>query len=192
MVLSPFCFAKNSLRYGFNLGLGGAGLSDTVKISGVPTVVQKSEGPGVGSVYVDNLISDDFSYGFECAFGYRFSPFTSGVSFTGLTSRWYVWGPALSEVSLSPEKTTLFSKRYAYFYGLGAGIASASINRRGEAVENLTGSGLYFGPKLGADYSYSKKMSFRYEFQYYSTFLATSKDPTLTEFALQFGVFYFY
>lgn len=181
------------IRYGFGIGYGGAGVKDTVDVNGTLISAEKSEGPGVGSLFVENLFDDNFSMGLEHSFGFRMGPFSAGVSFSGLTSRWYFYGPALFRVDASDERTTFFTKRYALYYGLGAGIANAYLNRTNDAVSNISASGVYFGPKLGADYSYSKQVGFRYEFSYLSTFISTAAtSPKLTELALLFGVFYYY
>lgn len=187
-----FASAKD-IRYGGGFGFGGAGVKDTVLIEGNPTVVEKSEGPGVGSFFVENLLADDYILGLEYTVGFRLGPFSSGVSFLGATSKWYFFGPALFRSAKDETLSALYLKRYALFGGFGAGVAQSNLSRKGESFGAINASGFYFGPKFGVDYSYSKSVSFRYEFNYYSTFIASSPNaPTLTEFALLFGLVYFY
>ena len=190
---SSIAVAKKDIRYGFGLGFGGAGVKDTVNLNGVPTVIQKSEGPGVGTVFVDNLISDSSSLGLEYSFGFRLGPFSAGVSFFGLTWRNYIFGPALFHIDDSDEKTTLYSKQNAWYYGLNTGVATAAITRTNDQVQSLSATGFYLGPKIGIDHPVSIQLSYRFEFEYLSTFFATApKAPSLSKFALQFGIFYFY
>ena len=190
---SSVALAKKDIRYGFGIGFGGAGVKDTVNLNGVSVEVEKSEGPGVGMVFVDNLISDSSSLGLEYSFGFRLAPFSAGVSFFGVTWRSYVFGPALFHIDDSEEKTTLYAKKNAWYYGLNTGVATASITRTNDQVQNISATGFYFGPKLGIDHPVSKQLSYRFEFQYLSTFFATApKAPSITEVALQFGIFYFY
>lgn len=191
-LLVPIFAEAYDLRWGGTIGYGGAGVKQTVEIEGIPTGVQKSEGPGVASIFVENLLSDDFVIGGEHSFGFRFGPFSTGASFTGITGRWYVYGPAIFKVDESSATSTYFVKRYAPFYGFGSGVATAYLTRPDLAAA-VSSSGVYIGFKGGADYSYQQDMIFRYEVIYNTTFMSSvSPASTLSEFALQFGIYYFY
>ena len=180
------------LRWGAGLGYGGAGVKQNVNVEGVRTDVQKSEGPGVATFFIENLVNDNLTLGAEHSFGFRYGPFSAGINFTGATSRWYVFGPAVFKVDESTTANTYFVKRYAPFYGFSGGIATAFVSRTNDLVGNISTSGVYLGFKGGVDYSYQQDMIFRYEAIYNTTFMSNvSPASSLNEFALQFAVYFF-
>jgi hypothetical protein len=182
------------LRWGATLGYGGAGVQQTDTVSGYSVSVQKSEGPGVGSLFVEDLMADNFVLGLESSFGFRFGPFSTGVFFTGINGKWYLYGPAIFRTDDNDGKdSSFYMKRYAPYYGFSSGVAQAHITRENDVVTSITSSGIYLGVRGGIDYSVDKDMTYRYEVLYNTTFMSNvSPSSTLTEFALQFGVYWFW
>lgn len=194
LVLTSYAQAYD-LRWGGTIGYGGAGVSEKVGEGSTKTTAQKSEGPGVASFFVENLVSDDFMVGLEHSFGFRFGPFSAGVNFTGLLMKWYFWGPAIFRVDegASADNSTFFVNRYAPFYGFNTGVATAHVTRQNDVVDSISASGVYIGGRVGVDHSVQKDVSYRYEIISNTTFFSTAPDPPkLTEFALSFGVFFFF
>jgi hypothetical protein len=176
---------------GVAAGYGGAGIVQPVLVNGSQVSVSRSEGPGMLDLFVEDLLTDHFSLGFEYEMGYRLGPFSSGAFFTGLTGRYYFFGPAPSTVQPN-DGATLFIGRYAFFVGFGYGLAEAHISRLNDQVPTVNGSGIYLGTKLGCDYMLSPHFGIRPEISYALTFFSQETPPTqLTEFAVQLGFVYF-
>ncbi len=176
---------------GGSLGYGGAGITATTPVGTVDTSVKRSEGPGTVSLFLDYMLSDDLSVTFEHNRGFRLGPYSSGVSFTGFSGRWYFKSPAPS-MAKSSESTTLLVKRYSFFVGPGIGVASGTINRSDDLAPVISGSGVYFGLVLGADYQVSPGVVLRTQIQSYSTISAAKIHPaSLSYFSFGCGIYFF-
>ena len=183
-------------RYGFSLGYGGAGISNKqTASSGEVQKVERSEGPLIVDVFVDRLITDSFGITFEHSRGVSLSPASTGVSFTGLATHWYFLGPAPSMVA-SESDSTVRVQRIIPFAGVAAGIAKANVTRDStDLFPVVSGTGTYFGMRLGADYSMGPGWGIRPQLVYSTTsftesFSNSDTPPTLTEFSVQCGWFF--
>jgi len=180
-------------RWGIALGFGGEGISSKQTLAdGKSTkTVDRSEGPVVLGLFVETLLSDRLGLSFEHSRGVNFLPFSSGVSFTGVVSRYYFMGPAPSMVE-SAGLGSLLIKNFAPFFGGAVGLAQAAVQREGDPVPVVSGSGVFFGIRLGADYAQGPGYGLRAEIAAstteYSGMFATSSSsasaPLLQEFSL--------
>lgn len=176
-------------RLGLALGFGGTGMKKVAEVEGESKLVERSEAPGIFNFYVESLVSDSLGFGIEHSRGFRLGPFSSGLSFTGLTGRYYFFGGA---PSLSPDVTsesTVLIRQLAWFLGGGTGVAQGRITRDADRVLNISGSGVYVGMKVGADVPWKLDMILRPEIIYNMTFFSSDDTaPSLTEFAIQCSI----
>ena len=187
-------FTASDYRWGVSIGYGRTGMSSTQPLtSGAIGTVSRADGPVVASIFVDTLLSDSFGLGFEHSRGVNFVPFSAGVSFTGFVSRWYFMGPAPAMMD-SPSESTILIKRFVPFYGLTVGLAQADIQRDvNDGAPTVSGSGMFFGMRLGADYPTKLGQGIRPELvvstTQYSSMFATAKTtypaPLIQAFSLQ-------
>ncbi len=189
MCLLPPYAASDTWRFGGGLGFGGTGITKQVKSGGGTRTVLRSEGPGMMHVFIDRLISDNWTLAFESSRGFRLGPFTSDMGFYGSSLRWHYVGPA-PEPLPKVENTQLMIKRWSPYTGFTTGIAAGSISRESDEVSTVSGSGIYFGLRNGVDILYRPDMGLRLEISYSSTFFQAKALPALlTEFSLWAGVF---
>jgi hypothetical protein len=184
--------SSNSRRYrvGGSVGFGGSGVTQVATVNEQLTIVERSEGPAVISFFADRLMSDYFSLGLEHTRGINFAPFSMGSSFTGVTGRYYFWGPAASVAETEGTEALLLIRRFTPYAGVGIGAAMASIRRDNDLVPNIEGSGLYFGLRLGADYPLAPGIGIRPEFLYSTTiFQSPTLASSLSEYSLGCGLF---
>jgi hypothetical protein len=191
-LLSIEAQSANSRRYrvGGSVGFGGSGVTQVATVNEQLTIVERSEGPAVISLFADRLMSDYFSLGLEHTRGVNFAPFSMGSSFTGVTGRYYFWGPAASVAETEGTEALLLIRRFTPYAGVGVGAAMASIRRDNDLVPNIEGSGLYFGLRLGADYPLAPGIGIRPEFLYSTTiFQSPTLASSLSEYSLGCGLF---
>jgi hypothetical protein len=173
-------------RIGASMGFGGTGIAKVVKVNGTSNAIERSEGPGVLSIFAETFYSDKIGLGVEHSRGFRLGPFTSGLTFTGLYGRYYFFGPAPQAINSEGTESTILYKRYAMFLGLSGGVGQGKVSRNADQVPNLSGSGVYMGIRLGADYPLGDRWGIRPELIYNTTFMESEVGaPSLTEFALQ-------
>lgn len=192
---SMACAALNDWRWGFSFGFGGVGVSNTQALTdGTTGTVSRSEGPVVVSLFVDTLVSDNFGFMLEHSRGVNFLPFSTGVSFTGFVGRYYFLGPAPSMVAAPEGGSSLLIQRFVPYVGGAAGLAQANVQRDSTDLAPLvSGSGVYFGFRAGADYAQGPGRGLRGELAYsttafskmFSTTSSTSEPAQLDEFALR-------
>jgi hypothetical protein len=187
--------AVGEYRWGFSFGYGGIGVSTVA--TDTTSAADRSEGPLVTSLFVDKLLSDTFAIGFEHQRGVSLAPFSSGASLTGLTARWYFFGPAPSATAPTQGGTSIFIKRYIPFAAVTAGVAQASLERDNDVNPVVSGAGTYLGFKFGADYPTAPGSGLRPEFSYASTgftqsFSSAIAPPTLTQFSVGCSWYYYY
>jgi hypothetical protein len=192
LIASPVAQAGD-FRLGTGLGYGGAGITKVDSVGTDKQSVKRSEGPGTFSLFLDYMVSDSIAVGFEHARGYRLGPFSSGVGFTGITTRWYFRTPAPTVARAAPDQSTLLVKQFSFFVGLGSGIAAGTINRDEDLVPSVTSSGVYIGFILGADYPLSPGVVLRPQITSYSTFSSSSKTSPaeLSYFSFGAGIYFF-
>ena len=184
--------SSNARRYriGGSVGFGGSGVTQVTSVNDQLTIVERSEGPAVVSFFADRLMSDFFSLGVEHTRGVNFAPFSMGSSFTGITGRYYFWGPAASVSETEGTEAVLLVRRFTPYAGVGVGAAMASIRRENDLVPNIEGSGLDFGLRIGADYPLAPGIGLRPEFLYSTTiFQSPTLASSLSEYSLGCGLF---
>lgn len=194
-----FLFASNLFAktgqwtYGASLGLGGTGIRTYSEIDGVNTKIERSESPGAFSLFADRTINDFWTASFEHIRGFRFGPFSSGLTFTGVGTKWYFWTPAPTYSEVTPGSSHLLVKQLTPFIGVATGIASGSIQRANDKVPSVHGSGIYIGGRSGFDYTLEPGFGIRSEGSLSFTFTYAEKpSTTLAEFSLRIGIFYYY
>lgn len=176
-------------RLGLALGIGGTGMKKLAEVDGGTRLVERSESPGIFNLYLESLVSDSLGFGVEHSRGFRLGPFSTGLSFTGLTGRYYLFGGAPSLSANVTSESTVLIREFALFLGGGTGVAQGKITRDADRVLNISGSGVYVGMKVGADYPWKLDMILRPELIYNMTFFSSDTTaPTLTEFALQCSI----
>ncbi len=186
-------YSKGVYRYGGSLGFGYSGLQQAASVDGSSQVVERAEGPAAVGLFVETLYSDFWSLSLEHNRGINMAPFSMGSSFTGIAARYYYMGPIPAVGNVNPESTYLFVKRLAPFIGPAFGVAMADIRRENDKVANISGSGIYYGFRAGADYPLAPGRGLRPEFIYSTTFMQSPTLPSkVNEFALRLGLYYFY
>ena len=196
MVAAAPAAEASGFRLNLSLGYGGAGIARAAAPAtpGVPAVLAatRSEGPGTISLSIDYLFSDILSAGVEQSKGFRLGPFSSGMTFTGIFGRWYFLGPAPSVAdtsnNLNGDSSTIFVKKFSPFVGPAVGLGTGTITRTGDLIPDVSGSGVYFGYKLGADYPLARSVGIRPEIVYNTSLTGTDQ---ITEFSAQCGIYFF-
>ncbi len=175
--------------YGVMVGLGGAGVDETVpQTSGTGTTTASSANdPGMVGISIEKFLNEKWSLALSHRRGLNFGPFSVSVHFTGVIWRRYFLRPA-TFLPNTKLKNSVTMQRWVPFVGLGAGIAQGSIKRENDAVNDVTGSGLYMGFHMGIDYHLRPNLILRPEFFTSATFMDTSKFPsTVQEYGLVVG-----
>ena len=185
--------SASDFRLGTGLGYGGAGITKVTTVGEDKQSVKRSEGPGTFSLFVDYVLSDTVGIGLEHNRGYRLGPFSSGVSFTGINTKWYFRGTAPSVAKVSETGSTLLVKQFSFFIGLGSGVATGSISRDDDLVPTLSSSSMYIGFLLGADYPLSAGVVLRPQITSYSSFSSssTTSPASLSFFSFGAGIYWF-
>ena len=93
-------------------------------------------------------------------------------------------GPMPALESKSDTNSTLFIKGYFPFIGPAVGIARAQIYRAADTNADVSGSGVYIGMKIGADYPLKPGMGLRPEISSAMTF---ASSPDAEAKLLEFG-----
>jgi hypothetical protein len=170
-----------------SLGFGGAGLSRPVVVEETSRTVSRSEGPGTFSATLEYALSEQIGVGVDHSRGFRLSPFSSGLSLTGATLRWYPLH-APQRIGEVRDQSYFFLKRVAYFVGASSGVISGTVKRTGDQVETLEGSGVYGGIQLGADYPWVPGTDFRVQVSSCTTLMSSAQEPaSLLYFSISAG-----
>lgn len=179
-------------RYGGAIGYGGMGVHQTQSIDGQDSAVDKSEGPGVLELFIDRRLTERATLGIDHGRGFRFGPASSGVSFTGLTYRWFFWKGAPFPTPTNGQSSTIFVRALYPFIAFSSGLAAADITRHYDKVTNVTGTGVYAGFRIGFEIPMNNSWGIRPEMVSEQTIMPAESPPTsLSAYALQCG-FYFY
>ena len=159
------------------LGFGGAGIKRNSSLtSSVPGLVTRSEGFGTLEVGVERILSDRLTLSISHSRGFRMGPFSSGVGFTGLFGRFYLFQQSWGSSDAGSE-STLLVRRILPFLGAGLGLASGTIERPApDLVQKLSASALFLGLRLGADLPLSQK-GFGVRAEIASSFTGTTTGP---------------
>lgn len=190
MLLSGFPSAHAfQWRFGAGLGFGGTGLSKQADVGSETVVVDRSEGPGYGVMYVDRPIAQNYSVSIEHARGFRLGPFSAGVGFTGGTLRYFYLTP-VQTLAEGDQPSTFTLRQWAPYVGFGTGIAQGTIFREADQVNDITDSGVYIGLKAGADYLLGPRVCLRTELIVSATLSSSSNRPgSMSEFGIVSGVY---
>jgi|GEM_PF-2141078 len=179
---------KHDLVYGVMGGFGGSGVDKDVKTeAGENITEQRSEQPGMFGLSIEGFVNDKWSLALSHRRGFKFGPFSTRVSFTGVIARRYFGrAPFIPKKNLKNSATIM--RRWAPFVGLGSGLATGTVVRENAVNESVSGSGVYMGIHLGADYHLSPNLILRPEFFTSGTFMNDSETPsTLNEYGLVCG-----
>ena len=182
------------------MGYGGTGIVQTQSTSSSSSTttpststgtIKRSEGPGVFTLGVEKITGERYTLALDYTRGFRLGPFSSGVTFAGVSVRRYFspvpWGSAETK-----GQTTVFVKRLNWYVGLGAGVATGTIIREGDVVPSVTASGVYVGFRGGADIPLNPHgFGIRPELMMSGTFSAALPNPsTLSLFSLGCQVYF--
>lgn len=189
----PLVAGASDFRLGVAVGYGGAGITEQTTVNGVKDQnVQRADAPATIGFSLDYMISDSYSISLEHLRGVQFGPFSSGVSFTGLAWRWYFSTPPPTVNKAPYDETILVIKKFAPFFGLSIGLATGDLTRPNDEVGQVSGSGVYMGYRLGAEYQLSPGVGIRPEMVSSSTFSSSLYNPTsLSFFTFQLGLFFY-
>ena len=183
---------QSRYRFGGSLGFGGSGIATAVQLNESSQVVERSEGPGIFSLFVDRFLSDYYNIAIEHSRGFSLGPFSMGSSFTGVALRYYFWGPGSTVPHVDGEETVLLVKRFTPYAGIATGVATAEIKRENDLVPNVSGSGVFMGFRFGADYPMAAGWGIRPELTFSTTFYQSPTLPaTLSESSIGCGIYIF-
>lgn len=202
LVISEFCLWGSGpiiaygadFSVGLTLGLGGAGITTPVTVTGVKTTLTRVESPGVFALNLDYLMFENFRLGIEHARGFRVGPASSQVSFSGIYLRWYFLGPAPFPVTKVSEGATLMVRKIVPYVAGGSGVALAAVTRDGDIVPSVDGAGVFIGGRVGADYALSATTGVRTEVALAFTVNANSVNSvpvSLNYFAYHLSIYYY-
>lgn len=173
-------------RLGGGLGFGGAGITKTMD----GKTIERAESPGTLQFFVDRPLTSRWLLGLEHMRGFRLGPFTFGVGVTSFTARWYYLREMTNLVKSEGSTSTLLQRTWSPYVGGGTGFSEGKISREGAITRNVTGSGVHFGFRTGADYTWLANVGIRAEVSYSTTIFSSSNYPqTLTSFSLWGGFF---
>jgi hypothetical protein len=178
------------LRLGAAVGLGGAGITSLETVTSTDgttseaTNVSRSESPGALGFLIEKQFSEHIIGSIDHFRGFRLGPFSTGVSFTGLTVRWYFRDPPPSVPSAGEgeRKTVHLFKSFSPSVALSSGLGTGSIKRDNDQVPVVSGSGIYMGIALGGDYQLDRGVIWRPEIRSYTTIASSALKPTTLKF----------
>lgn len=198
VVISVLClFASEGVRaeyrLGAYLGFGGSGIKTVSTISNTDVEVERSDSPGIFGIAYEYLTSDSSSISIDHTRGVHLSPFSSGVGFTGVTWRWFLWGKAPSIGVMKEDASYLLVARRTPFVGLATGIANGTISRENDIVPSVTASGVFFGFHGGVDYQTVPGKFLRVEALYSMTPESSGLvKSSLSQFSLHSGLYFIF
>ena len=179
---SPGFARAMDLRLGF---LGGIGNS-TVSARGA----SQKEGPGGFGAFVDYAVSARQTIGLEHIRTFALKPVSTGVSISGLTTRWYFLNPAPTGVTGMTDNTTYLDEKYlAPYLGAGVGFSQSSLvpDTEGGTITNAVG--IYGKGRVGMDIPWLARAGFNTDASIATTFLGFG---TVTMFNVTMGLYYYF
>jgi hypothetical protein len=175
----------SSWTVGVFAGFGGQGIKKNAIVEDDQVAeASRSEGPMVLGLSLEKLLSDRWGLAIEHRRGFRIAPLSSGVSFTGVSGRWYYLRNASTLVDADATNYILL-RTWSPYVGGAAGFAQGTIKRERNPVPVTSSSGFYVGIKVGLDYHYKPNLLLRPELNYSLTPLGTAETSgELSEFSL--------
>ena len=186
-IVAPSHAMAGEFHVGVSLGVGSGGVSTyaTNAIYYNPTLVNRTEGPGVVSGFVEWTLGDRLMMSIEHMRFISLSPLTSGFSNTSLVVRWYPFAPSLTLDSQAVTENHIFLTGWTPFVGLTGGYAQASISRSNDAFPEVQGNAISVGARLGVDTLITPGLGFRPELIY----SLSNSNSVLAAFAVQVGIY---
>jgi len=163
IIMSFCCLTQAQFRVGGMLGFGGTGLTSTTKINEVDITVKRSDGPILISFYAEYLLNINMSLALDHLQGVTLNPYSSGVSFSGATYKYYYLTNIPSTVVSKSNQSTLLLKEYSPYIGGSLGLATGTISRQNDLVPEISAQGVYMGIRAGVDYQFAPNLLFRGE-----------------------------
>jgi hypothetical protein len=171
----------------------------TIKISGTYGVGNfavthesqtKSEGPSSFGMGLDVDLNSRFSLGAEHLRSLSISPLGTSVGFTGLTTRWYPFGPVPNSLDFSAPypRARVLQRGFFPYLGWGVGFTQASIPGNNEEP-NLVALNLSLVNKFGFDYPILGLWGWRTEITFGIPFWGSGKAQFTT---LNTGLYFFW
>lgn len=192
LLLLP-CTTFAEYRLGGCIGFGGTGVTTVSSVDGSDMEVSRSDGPIMLNLAAEVLTSDTSSISLNHIRGIAITPFSSGVTFTGFTWRWYFMGQAPSMVPSQEDRSTLMITKKVFFWGLSTGVANGSVSRTKDLVSSVDASGVYFGFNGGYDYQTDPGKIIRVEVLSHTSPKSSGfVQSSLSAFAIQIGMFFIY
>jgi len=150
-------------RVGGLLGFGGTGLTSTTKINEVDVTVKRSDGPILLSFFAEYVLKHNMSLAFDMIQGITLNPYSSGVTFTGGTYKYYYMNSIPSTVKSAGQNSILMMQEISPYVGGSIGLAKGHISRENDLVPEVSAEGVYFGIRAGADYQFAPNFILRGE-----------------------------
>lgn len=183
--------AKAEWRLGANIGFGGTGIASTSEINGVEIEVHRSDGPLAYSLSAERPLDEKTTLGVDLTKGVSLSPFSEGVSFMGVTYRWYYPNLMPSMVHSKTNSSTLLVQEWCPFIGPTMGLAQGTISRQKDLISEVNASGIFIGLHTGVDYQMSPNVVSRTELASGMSIGSSSAvKSSLSEFVIQTGLYY--
>jgi len=194
MGLLFFCsLAEAQFRVGGLLGFGGTGLTSTTQINEVDVTVKRSDGPFLISFYVEYLLDGYSSLALDHIQGVTLNPYSSGVSFTGGTYKYYYLTAIPSVVTSKTNQSTLIIQELSPYIGGSVGLAKGTITRQNDLVSEIAAEGVYMGFRAGVDYQFKPNFIYRGEMMFGMTPGSSGLiQSSLSAFGLSGGITYIF
>lgn len=184
-ILSLLAIAPTASAVDLRLGMAGGMGTSIVSARGV----SQSESPGMFGAYVDYAVNSRQTIGLEHIRTFATKPVSTGVSISGLTSRWYFLNPAPSGMSAEANSTYLFERYIAPFFGVGVGFNQSSLLPSNEGDKSTNSVGVYGKVRLGMDIPWMERVGLTAETSVASTVLG---DGSVTMFNANLGLYFYF
>lgn len=149
----------------------------------------QAESPGMFGAYVDYAVNSRQTIGLEHVRTFAMKPVSTGVSISGLTTRWYYINPAPAGVTGANEGTYLYEKYLAPYLGAGIGFSQSSLLPANEDAAVTNSVGVYAKLRAGIDMPWLDRVGFNAESSVATTFAGFG---TVTMFNLNTGFYYYF
>lgn len=181
---------REKLTFSFGGGLGDSSISKQVLVQDTFQDAKRSEAPGLVLLGVETTIRKNMTVGLRHTRGLKLSPFSTGVSFTGLYFNYYFLNPK-PYLPPNTSKNSVTMMNWAPFVGVSSGLAVANTSREREVVANVSSSGFYMGINLGVDYHMYRRLILRPQIIYSTSLMDDTQHPaTITEMGLMLSLIF--